>query len=120
MPLILFLIFVVIPLAEIAVFIVIGGIIGIPATIALVIITALIGTVLLRMQGLSVLQRAQTAVQEGRIPVDSVIDGVCLLIAGAFLLTPGIITDTIGFLLFIPQLVLAAAAARMMSRTVSN
>lgn len=103
MPLILFLLFVVVPLAEIAVFIVIGDIIGIPATIALVIVTALIGTMLLRMQGLSALQRTQSAIQEGRIPVDSVIDGVCLLVAGAFLLTPGIITDTVGFLLFIPQ-----------------
>ena len=103
MPLILFLIFVVIPLAEIAVFIAIGELIGILPTIAIVIVTAFIGTILLRMQGVSVLQRAQLALHEGRIPVDSVVDGVCLLVAGAFLLTPGIITDSIGFLLFIPQ-----------------
>ncbi len=102
MPLILFIIFVAVPLAEIAVFIYVGDLIGIAATIALVIITAMIGTVLLRMQGLSVLQNAQRAFSEGRVPVDSVIDGMCLLIAGAFLLTPGLITDSIGFLLFIP------------------
>ncbi len=103
LPIIVFLLFAVIPLAEIAVFIVVGDFIGIPATIAVVIITAFIGTILLKRQGLSVLQRAQLALQEGRIPVESVIDGVCLLVAGAFLLTPGIITDTVGLLLFIPH-----------------
>ena len=104
MPILLFLIFVAVPLVEIAVFIYVGDIIGIAATVGLVIITAFIGTALLRYQGLSVLSRAQNAVQEGRIPVDSVIDGLFLLIAGAFLLTPGLITDSAGFLLFVPFL----------------
>ena len=102
MPFLIFLIFVAVPLVEIAVFIYIGDIIGIAATIGLVVITAFIGTALLRIQGLSVLRRAQDAVQEGRLPVDSVIDGVFLLIAGAFLLTPGMLTDAFGLSMLVP------------------
>ncbi len=102
MPILLLLIFVGVPLVEIALFIYIGDIIGIAATIVIVVLTAFIGTALLRLQGLSVLRTAQEALDEGRIPVDSVIDGVFLLIAGAFLLTPGFLTDSIGFLLFVP------------------
>ena len=102
MPLLLLLCFIAVPLAEIALLIKIGENIGLLWTIALVIVTAVIGTALLRMQGLSVLTKAQTAMQESRVPVDSVIDGVCLIVAGAFLLTPGLITDTVGFLLFMP------------------
>lgn len=101
MPLLL-LIFIVVPLAEIAVFIKVGELIGLGPTIAVVIITAIIGTALLRAQGLSTMERAQKTLGEGRIPMDSVIDGVSLLTAGAFLLTPGMITDTLGFLLFVP------------------
>ena len=99
---ILLLIFILVPLAEIAVFIEVGEAIGLGPTIAIVIITAIIGTALLRAQGFSAIARAQNTLSEGRIPVDSIIDGASLLTAGAFLLTPGMITDTLGFLLFIP------------------
>lgn len=99
---ILLLIFIIVPLAEIAVFIKVGEAIGLGPTIAIVIITAIVGTALLRSQGFAALARAQDTLAEGRIPVDSVIDAVSLLTAGAFLLTPGMITDTLGFLLFIP------------------
>ena len=101
MPLLL-LIFIVVPLAEIAVFIQVGDAIGLGPTIAIVIITAIIGTALLRAQGFATINRAQKTVSEGGIPIDSVIDGASLLVAGAFLLTPGMITDSLGFLLFIP------------------
>lgn len=100
---ILFGLFVLVPLCEIALFIVVGQQIGTLMTIILVIFTALLGTFLLQMQGMSALLRAQKAMAEGRVPMDSVIDGMCLMIAGAFLLTPGFLTDSIGFLLFIPQ-----------------
>lgn len=103
MPLILFLFFVIIPIIEITLFIYVGDAIGIAATLALVIITAIIGTWLLNLQGFAALERAKLALAEGRAPVDSVIDGVCLLLAGAFLLTPGFLTDGLGFLLFVPQ-----------------
>ena len=101
MPLFL-LIFILVPLAEIAVFIWVGDAIGIGPTILIVIITAIIGTMLLRSQGFSTMERAQKTLKEGGIPMDSVVDGAALLVAGAFLLTPGIITDTFGFLLFVP------------------
>ena len=96
--------FIVIPLAEIYILIKLGGMIGTLPTIALVIVTAVIGTTILRRQGLKVLANAQRSVGEGRVPVDSVVDGFCLAISGAFLLTPGLITDSVGFLLLIPPL----------------
>lgn len=104
MPFFLFFIFVAVPLVEISLFIVVGERVGIGETVLLVVLTAILGTFFLQMQGLSVFSRAQKSMAEGQVPVDSVIDGVCLLMAGAFLLTPGFLTDSIGFLLFIPQL----------------
>ncbi|RME98492.1 MAG: FxsA family protein [Alphaproteobacteria bacterium] len=102
MKFLVLLLFICVPLAEIALFIQVGQIIGLMPTIALVILTAVIGVALLKRQGMTALARAQEAVDRGELPVDSVVDGVCLLIAGAFLLTPGLITDTAGFLLLIP------------------
>lgn len=102
MRLLPFLLFIAVPLAEIAVFIKVGEVIGLLWTIFLVILTAVVGVALLKRQGLATLSRAQAALDAGRLPVDSVLDGVCLLIAGAFLLTPGLITDTAGFLLMVP------------------
>lgn len=99
---VLFSVFVVVPLVEIVLFIVIGERIGVAITIILVIFTAFLGSFLLQQQGFSTYVRAQKALSEGRVPVDSVIDGVCLLFAGAFLLTPGFLTDSVGFLLFVP------------------
>lgn len=104
MRLIFFLIFIGVPLIELALLIKVGEVIGIAATIALVILTAVIGVSLLRRQGMMALRKAQESMQAGRPPIDSVIDGVCLLLAGAFLLTPGLLTDTVGFLLLVPQI----------------
>jgi len=102
MGFIVLLLFIGVPIIEIAVFIQVGDIIGLWPTIAVVIITALIGTALLRQQGLSTLMRAQSTMNEGRLPATELFDGACLLLAGAFLLTPGFVTDSIGFLLFLP------------------
>lgn len=102
MRLLPFLLFIAVPLAEIAVFIKVGEIIGLLWTILLVILTAIVGVALLKQQGLATFARAQEALDAGRLPVDSVLDGVCLLVAGAFLLTPGLITDSAGFLLLVP------------------
>lgn len=104
MKLIILLIFIAVPIAEIAVFIAVGDAIGILPTIAIVILTAVIGVALLKQQGLATLARAQQTIDAGEVPMQSVIDGICLLIAGAFLLTPGLITDTAGFLLLVPSL----------------
>lgn len=104
MKLIILLIFIAVPLAEIAVFIMVGDVIGVLPTVALVILTAVIGVALLKRQGLAALDRARRTVDAGELPVDSVIDGIALLVAGAFLLTPGLITDTAGFLLLVPAI----------------
>lgn len=102
--LILFLAFVGVPLAEIALFVIVGDQIGVLATVGVVIATAIIGTALLRRQGLSVLARARGALDEGRMPVDEVAEGLFLLVAGLLLLTPGFLTDAIGFALFVPAI----------------
>jgi len=96
--------FISVPIVEIAVFIEVGSQLGLWPTIGIVVLTAVIGTALLRQQGLSVLFRIQENLQANRIPVQELFDGVCLVVAGALLLTPGFVTDTIGFLLFIAPL----------------
>lgn len=102
MPALLLLIFIAIPVIEIALFIEVGGWIGLWPTIAIVILTAFAGTSLLRLQGLAVLQRVQESAARNELPVAEVFDGLCLLVAGVLLLTPGFFTDTVGFLLFVP------------------
>lgn len=96
--------FLLVPLSEISVFVLVGSRIGVAWTIALVITTAVIGSTLLRHQGLGTLARVQTALREGRVPGNDLVHGVMILLAGFLLLTPGFITDTLGFLLFIPGL----------------
>lgn len=99
----LLLAFIGIPLIEIVLFIQVGGAIGTVATIAIVIGTAFLGAWMLRAQGLATAQRAQEALQKGEIPVEQAFDGMFLVFAGGLLLTPGFLTDAIGFSLFIPQ-----------------
>lgn len=102
MPLLLVAIFIGIPILEIAVFIQAGTIFGLWPTLAAVVVTAVIGAAMLRAQGLAAIGRARRQLDRGEIPVAEVLGGVCLLLAGALLLTPGFVTDTIGFLLLIP------------------
>ena len=94
--------FIGVPLVEIAVFIQIGGWIGLGWTLALVVLTAILGAWQLRAQGLATLMRAREQVDRGALPARELFDGACLLVAGAMLLTPGFMTDTVGFLLFLP------------------
>jgi len=96
--------FITVPLIEIALFIEVGGRIGLWNTVALVVLTAVIGTWLLRAQGLETLRRAQESAARNVFPVAELFDGLCLLVAGLLLLTPGFLTDTLGFLLMIPPL----------------
>ncbi|MBC8338667.1 MAG: FxsA family protein [Rhodospirillales bacterium] len=102
MGVILFAVFVGVPILEISLFIEVGGRIGLWPTIGVVILTAFAGTVLLRSQGLSTLRRAQANLEDGRFPMDEVFDGLCLVVAGALLLTPGFFTDGVGLALFVP------------------
>ncbi len=102
MGILLLIAFIAIPVVEIAVFIEVGSRIGGLNTIILVFLTALIGTWMLRSQGFQTLQRVQESLNRNIFPMAEVFDGLCLLVAGALLLTPGFFTDAIGFLLFIP------------------
>lgn len=94
--------FIGVPLLEIALFIKVGGWIGLAPTLALIVLTAIIGALMLRQQGISVLMRAQRQLAEGSLPVAEVFEGLCLVIAGALLLTPGFFTDAVGALLLVP------------------
>lgn len=96
--------FITIPLIEIAILIKIGSIIGAGYTIALVIGTAFLGVSLLRIQGISTLAKVQANISRGQLPATELIEGLILLISGALLLTPGFFTDTIGFLMLVPTL----------------
>jgi UPF0716 protein FxsA len=96
--------FIVVPIAEIAVLIHVGGLIGAWETVALVVLTAVVGTALFRAQGTRVLLRAQDVMAEGGFPAKELFDGICILVAGVLLLTPGFITDSLGLALLIPGL----------------
>ena len=100
----LFLLVVGIPAAEITLFIVFGGEIGVFATIALVILTAMAGGALIRRQGLQTLTRAQQALARSELPIKEAFDGVCLVAAGALLVTPGFMTDAVGLCLLLPPI----------------
>ncbi len=102
MVLILLIALIAVPILEIAVFIKAGGYIGLWPTVGVVILTAIIGSALLRHQGMSTLARARENLAAGRVPMAEVFDGLCILVGGALLLTPGFITDAFGFLLLVP------------------
>ena len=103
MPVLLIL-FVLMPIAEMVVLIKVGGMIGALNTVVLVFFTAAVGLLLLRQQGPSTLLRAQQKMHAGQAPVKEVVEGVFLAVGGALLLTPGFITDFIGFCCLVPGL----------------
>jgi UPF0716 protein FxsA len=90
------------PLIEIAAFVVVGSKIGVLATIGLVILASVAGSVLLRIQGFGAMQRIRTELAAGRDPGRELAHGFVILVAGILLLIPGFVTDVIGILLFIP------------------
>lgn len=92
----------VVPLLEIAAFVVIGGQIGVLYTLGMILLTAIIGSILLRWQGFQILSKLQQESQAGRVPGKELVHGAMILVAGVLLLTPGFVTDSIGFLLFVP------------------
>jgi len=101
---ILFLLFLLIPLVEIYFLIKVGNIIGAVPTIALVVFTALLGAMLLRFQGWATLTRSRQVMEQGQLPALEMLEGVLLVFAGALLLTPGFVTDAIGFVFLVPPL----------------
>jgi len=112
----LLIIFIAVPIIEIALFIQVGGFIGLWPTLAIVVLTAFIGTTLLRSQGLAALGNLQSSVGSGQNPMDHIAHGALILIAGIVLLTPGFFTDAVGFALLVPPVraaLIKAGAARM-------
>jgi UPF0716 protein FxsA len=99
----LILLFIVVPFAELYVIIwVVGPALGAPLTILLLVLDSILGSVLMRSQGRTVWRRFNTTLADGRIPHREVLDGVLVIFGGALLITPGFITDVLGFILLVP------------------
>ena len=96
------LLFVALPLAELAILVWVGRRMGLVPTVALVVVTGILGAALARWQGLATWRRFRAALDAGELPHREMVDGVLILVAGAVLLTPGLLTDIAGFLLLAP------------------
>jgi len=99
----LVLLFVVTPLLELAILFKVNEWLGLQETILLVLCTGIVGAWLARAQGFVVLQKIQQDMSAGRLPAPYLLDGLMIIIAGALLITPGLLTDTVGFLLLISR-----------------
>jgi UPF0716 protein FxsA len=98
----LFLLFVVVPFAELFVIIKVGEALGVVTTLVLLVGMSVLGAALVKREGLGVLRRARQRMDAGGVPGRELVDGVLVLAAGALLLTPGFITDAVGLLLLLP------------------
>jgi UPF0716 protein FxsA len=98
----LLLLFTLVPLVELYLLVRVGSAIGVAPTVGIVILTGALGAGLARWQGLAALRRLQEDLAAGRPPTDALIDGLLILVAGAVLLTPGLVTDAAGFVLLVP------------------
>lgn len=118
MPL-LFAIFIVVPIIEIGLFVFLGGLIGFWSTMTMIVITAILGSFLLRAQGLSALAKIQNQIAHAGLPGTELAHAAMILVAGVLLLTPGFFTDALGFLLFVPAF-RSWAFARIKSQIMAN
>jgi UPF0716 protein FxsA len=98
----LLLMLILIPAADIGVLLLSGKTIGVFPTIACIILTGVIGAYLAKKQGMETIRKAREQLRMGQIPGEAVLDGICILIGGVLLITPGFITDILGFLLLFP------------------
>lgn len=98
----LLLLFTLVPIVELALLVWLGGQIGFWPTVGLIAATAVIGSTLAHREGLSALARFRARMASGEMPSDELTDGILILISGAFLLTPGVLTDAVGFLGLLP------------------
>ncbi|SFE68453.1 FxsA family protein [Alteribacillus iranensis] len=96
------LLLIVVPALEIGILILSGNLIGVWPTVLLIIITGVLGAWLAKREGTQAIRTAQLRMQNGEVPSGLLLDGICILVGGVVLLTPGFITDAIGFLLLIP------------------
>jgi UPF0716 protein FxsA len=117
----LIVVFILVPLAELYVILRVGDAIGVGWTILLLVADSVLGALLLRSQGRSIWRRLNKALTEGRMPHREVVDGVLVVFGGAFLLTPGFITDVIGLVLLIPptRALIRPLVVRRLSRRVA-
>jgi UPF0716 protein FxsA len=110
----LILVFIAVPIAELYLIYLVGDAIGVLPTLLLLAADSLLGSVLLRSQGRSVWNRFNEAIAAGRVPRREVMDGVLVIFGGAFLITPGFLTDIVGLVLLIPP------TRRVVRRTVER
>jgi UPF0716 protein FxsA len=116
----LVILFLSLPLIEIYVMIQIGSVIGAGWTVLAIVATAVLGAALIRRQGFGVYMRMNNSMAKGELPAMEMIEGLALLIAGLMLLTPGFITDAIGFLLLVPALRQALALSLLKSHFIQR
>lgn len=98
----LLLLFILVPILELGIFLALGDSLGLSKTLAIIIFTGILGAALTKSQGGKALASFQEAMANGKMPHREIVDGLLILIAGAVLLTPGFLTDTVGFLLLLP------------------
>ncbi|MFQ5896876.1 MAG: FxsA family protein [Candidatus Methylomirabilia bacterium] len=118
----LLLLFISVPAVELASLIELGRQIGTLATLGLIGVTGMLGAFLARRQGLGVLRQVRAEMAAGRLPAGSIVDGIIILLAGALLITPGILTDAVGFLCLIPasRKIIKTALWRRLERAVRD
>ncbi len=100
---ILLVVFIVLPIVELALLIKVGEHIGAIYTVGLVVLTGVVGVSLARLEGMRILWHIRQDLEEGRVPAPAVVDGLLIIVAGALLVTPGFLTDATGFLLLVPR-----------------
>jgi len=103
MSLYLLILFIVLPLVEIYIFILVGSAIGAFTTISLIILTACLGAIMMRSQGIKIWTKIRSQLNNHTLPAQALWHGLLILLSGVLLITPGFITDTVGLMLFIPQ-----------------
>ena len=121
MPLLLLALFLLLPIAELYVIIQVGQAIGLVPTLAILILDGFVGAALARSQGRAAWERFNRALAEGRVPARETADGAMIILGGALLLTPGFITDVVGFCLLLPptRALMRAGISRLARRRVS-
>ena len=98
----LLILFILVPVAELYLFLTLGEQLGLGNTLAIIFVTAILGAALTKSQGRRAMLKFQQATNEGRMPAREAMDGLMILLAGAVLITPGFLTDAVGFLLLVP------------------
>ena len=118
----LLLLFIVLPAVELALLIQLGKMIGTLPTFALIVFTGVVGASLARAQGVGVVRQLQRETAEGRMPADALLDGALILVAAALLVTPGVLTDAVGFACLVPafRAIAKAAFLRRLERAVQQ